>query len=247
MTELRPAFFTAPYYPAEKSHNSVIGGWEVSLAHSLTDLLHTPPNPLLSPAVRFIQIKMSSSFLTWFNTFFNTFYPPPEEGLGLPQVVRKVLKSKWVGESPYFLIDFVLWNLPLPSFFLIFFLNHGNSLCFKAPVWDFQPSFRCLACRWSPLSPSWWRVALTSVHSPPISNRNRTSLTLLSSRRRALNCRQLHPKGAILHRQVPQPLLWYSWGIGLNFAQNLCRSLPSHVIEIKSIALYYQYGFSDIE
>ena len=123
MTELRPAFFTAPYYPAEKSHNSVIGGWEVSLAHSLTDLLHTPPNPLLSPAVRFIQIKMSSSFLTWFNTFF----PPPEEGLGLPQVVKKVLKSKWVGESPYFLIDFVLWNLPLPSFFLIFFLNHGNS------------------------------------------------------------------------------------------------------------------------
>ena len=111
----------------------------------------------------------------------------------------------------------------------------------------FEISSRCLACRWSPLSPSWWRVALTSVHSPPISNRNCTSLTLLSSRRPALNCRQFHPKGAIFHRQVPQPLLWYSWGIGLNFAQNLCRSLPSHVIEIKSIALYYQYGFSDIE
>ena len=53
-----PCFLCRPYYPAEKSHNSVIGGGEVSLAHSLTNLLHTPPSHTF-PTQQHLQVKSS--------------------------------------------------------------------------------------------------------------------------------------------------------------------------------------------
>ena len=55
-----------PYYPAEKSHNSVIGGREVSLAHSLNAqlLLHNcfPSYPTMTPHPNLLVLSFIFSY-----------------------------------------------------------------------------------------------------------------------------------------------------------------------------------------